>query len=169
MFFANEAQYPVDKPHKINQTKHWQEWVQHTLDSSIKFDKQIIKYVIFQHSHEVKMLTLICTKTWGTCRKAVALLNEKKIVHAYREYKQTPLSQSEIKLLLKQLDTPANHLLRKRDKAYKALALTGDETDEHLIPLIAKNPTLLQRPIAVFNNKAVVARPVEKIISLVEG
>ena len=114
------------------------------------------------------MLTLICTKTWGTCRKAVALLNDKKIVHAYREYKKTPLSQSEIKVLLKQLDTPANHLLRKRDKAYKELALTGDESDEHLIPLIAQNPTLLQRPIAVFNNKAVVGRSIEKIISLVE-
>ena len=96
------------------------------------------------------------------------MLNAKKIVHTYREYQQNPLSNAEIKLLLKQLNTPAKGLLRKRDKAYKQLALTGNESDEFLIPLFTKHPTLLQRPIAVWNEQAVVGRPIEKIISLME-
>ena len=114
------------------------------------------------------MITLICTTTWGTCRKAVALLNEKKIQHQYREYKKNPLNAAELTTILKKLNVPANTLLRKRDKAYKALQLTGSESNAELIPHFAQYPTLLQRPIAIHNNKAVVCRPVERLLELLE-
>ena len=114
------------------------------------------------------MITLICTKSWGTCRKAVALLHEKNIKHEYREYKKDPLTSAEITAILKKLNVPAKTLLRKRDKAYKALNLTGEESDAELIPHFANNPTLLQRPIAIRHNAAVVCRPVERLLELIE-
>ena len=112
------------------------------------------------------MTTLICTKTWGTCRKAVALLKEQNIDFTYREYKKNPLSQAEIQTVLQQLGTPAKDLLRKREKAYKELGLTGSESDETLIPLFVEHPGLMQRPIFVYNNKAVLGRPVDRILEL---
>ena len=56
-------------------------------------------------------------------------------------------------------------VLRKRD-ANKA-GLSGDESDDTLIGMMADNPRLLQRPIGVLGDKAAVGRPVENLLSLV--
>ena len=60
------------------------------------------------------------------------------------------------------LGEPANTLLRKRDPAYKQHALTGKENDEQLLPLFAAHPTLMQRPIFVHHNRAILCRPYER-------
>lgn len=60
----------------------------------------------------------------------------------------------------------AHDVLRKNDKAFKENGLTGDETQAELIRLMAKHPTLLQRPIGVKGKKAVVGRPVENLLEL---
>jgi arsenate reductase len=69
--------------------------------------------------------------------------------------------------MLKKLGEPANTLLRKRDKAYKELSLTGKEDDATLIPLLIKYPTLMQRPIFIHHSKAVVGRPVEIMLTII--
>ena len=69
--------------------------------------------------------------------------------------------------MLQKLGEPANTLLRKRDKAYNELSLTGKEDDTTLIPLFAKYPTLMQRPIFIHTSKAVVGRPIERILTIV--
>ena len=112
------------------------------------------------------MTTLICTKTWGTCRKAVALLKEKNIEFDYREYKKNPLGIDEIRTVLHLLSIPARELLRTREKAYKELQLTGTEEDEILISHFANYPGLLQRPIFIHKGKAVVCRPLDRILEL---
>ena len=68
--------------------------------------------------------------------------------------------------MFKQLGVSPRALLRKNDKAYKENGLTGSETDAELIALMAKYPTLLQRPIGVKGNKAVVGRPIENLLEL---
>ena len=65
------------------------------------------------------MIELICKKTRSTCRKAVALLDERGIAHRYREYTEAPLSRTELKKVFKQLGVSPRALLRKNDKAYK--------------------------------------------------
>ncbi|MGB0638280.1 MAG: ArsC/Spx/MgsR family protein [Myxococcota bacterium] len=54
--------------------------------------------------------------------------------------------------------------MRTRD-ANKA-GLSGDESDDALIALMADNPRLLQRPIGVLGNKAAVGRPAEALLSV---
>jgi len=94
------------------------------------------------------------------------LLKEQNIECTYREYKKNPLSQDEIQNVLRQLNVPAKDLLRKREKAYKELRLTGTESDETLIPLFVKHPGLMQRPIFVHKNKAVLCRPFDRVLEL---
>ncbi len=84
----------------------------------------------------------------------------------YREYKQEPLSVGELTSVFAKLGLPPKALLRKRDKAFKELGLTGDEPDSVLIGHMADHPTLLQRPIGVLGDQAVVGRPVENLLSL---
>jgi arsenate reductase len=94
------------------------------------------------------------------------LLKDNGVEYRYREYTKEPLTKAELKRLFKKLGVGPAELLRKRDKAYKELGLTGEETKAKLIGYMAEHPTLLQRPIAVLGEKAVVGRPVEKILEL---
>ena len=95
------------------------------------------------------------------------MLKEKGIEYEYREYTRQPLSQDEIRDILSALDVEPVEILRKRDPAYKALGLDGKEPRDRLIALMAEHPTLLQRPIGIFQGKAVVGRPPDRLLELV--
>lgn len=93
------------------------------------------------------------------------MLNDRGIEFEYREYKKEPLSEAELRDVLKKLGAGPRDVLRKRDAT--KLGLSGDETDAQLIALMAENPTLLQRPIGVVGKKAAVGRPPEALLELV--
>jgi arsenate reductase len=95
------------------------------------------------------------------------LLDERGIEYRYREYTKEPLSASEIRKILKLLGQKPHDVLRKKDKAFEELGLTGEESAKELIEHMAEHPTLLQRPIGVTAKKAVVGRPVENLLELV--
>jgi arsenate reductase len=67
------------------------------------------------------------------------------------------------------LGIPAGDLLRSRDKAMKILGLTGEEPEEDLIEHMSENPTLIQRPIGVLGERAVIGRPIERLLDLVHS
>ena len=77
------------------------------------------------------------------------MLADHGIEYSYREYRKDPLDVAELESLFTKLGAEPRELLRPRDKAFKELALTGDEPRERLLELMAEHPTLLQRPIAV--------------------
>jgi arsenate reductase len=95
------------------------------------------------------------------------LLDEKAITYRYREYTEDPLTADEIRQVLVRLGLSAREVLRKADAANRALGLTGEEGDDALIGHIAAHPTLLQRPIGLLGARAVVGRPVERLLTLV--
>ena len=97
------------------------------------------------------------------------MLDKKKVPYRYRDYRQEPLSQTEIRKLLELLGVEPRALLRRNDKAAKELGLTGDENARTLIRHMASHPTLIQRPIGLSKGKAVVGRPPEALLELVEG
>jgi arsenate reductase len=95
------------------------------------------------------------------------LLDKKKVPYRYRDYRQEPLSQTEIRNLLGLLGVEPRAILRRNDKAAKELGLTGDENARTLIRHMASHPTLIQRPIGLSKGKAVVGRPPEALLQLV--
>jgi arsenate reductase len=96
------------------------------------------------------------------------LLDEKAIPYRYREYTREPLTEGEIREVLRLLGIPARDLLRTKDAAYAELGLDGKGDDE-LIRAMARHPTLVQRPIGRLPGKAVLGRPPERLLGLVEG
>jgi arsenate reductase len=92
------------------------------------------------------------------------LLNEHDISHTYREYTKEPLSTDEIREVLSKLGCGPRDVLRGRDA--KKAGLSGSESDDELIALMADNPRLLQRPIGIVGDKAAVGRPPENLLSL---
>ena len=97
------------------------------------------------------------------------MLNERGVEYHYREYRKEPLSADELRAVLARLGVSTREVLRCRDRAFKELALTGDEDDATLVAHMAEHPTLLQRPIGVVGERAVVGRPVERLLELVDG
>ena len=95
------------------------------------------------------------------------MLKERGIPFTYRDYKKDTLSADEIRSVLGKLGVGPRDVLRKRDA--NKLGLSGDESDDALVALMAEHPGLLQRPIGVVGDRAAVGRPVEDLLALVEG
>jgi len=96
------------------------------------------------------------------------LLTKRGIEFEYREYRDDPLSEAEIRDVLARLGVGPREVLRTRDRAAREVGLTGTESDERLIALMAEHPTLLQRPIGVVGARAVVGRPPKRLLELVD-
>jgi len=76
-----------------------------------------------------------------------------------RDFFKDPLSEIELKKIIKMTDKKPSELLRKRDKMYKELDLENDKkTDNQIIELMVQYPGLLLRPIIVTKNKAFVGK-----------
>jgi len=69
--------------------------------------------------------------------------------------------------LLEKLNIPAFGLLRTKEKDFKELGFTEETPEVAIIEAIVANPGLLNRPIVVVGDKAVVARPIEKALELI--
>lgn len=93
------------------------------------------------------------------------MLNEKGLAHTYREYTKDPLSEDEIREVLRKLDLGPREVLRSRDAAKHGIA--KDLDDDALIAAMARHPRLLQRPIGVLGDRAIVGRPPEALLGLV--
>lgn len=102
------------------------------------------------------------------CSKSRATLNiilENNIQPTIRLYLDDPLSIEEIRNLLIKLDTTADQIVRKNEEVYKKLNLK-DSDEDLLIENISKNPILLERPIVVKGEKAIIGRPPENVMKL---
>ena len=113
-------------------------------------------------------ITLYHNPDCSKSRAALALLeeNDSQITIVY--YLEEPLERSELENLLGQLGLSLRDLLRKSEAEYEQFAL-GDETlsEDIVYELVLKNPILIQRPIAVAGNRALIARPPERVLELI--
>ena len=76
-----------------------------------------------------------------------------------RDFFKDPLTESELKKIIKMTGKKPSELLRKRDKIYKEMDLEKNEkTDLELIKLMVKHPGLILRPIIILKNKALVGK-----------
>lgn len=101
-----------------------------------------------------------CSKS----REALKLLEEKGETFEVFKYLETPPSRDEIVALLGKLRVSARELMRTKEDIYKELGLAKVSDEEKLIDALVENPKLIERPILIENNRAIIGRPVEKTI-----
>ncbi len=115
-------------------------------------------------SHTVIYHNPRCSKS----RQTLQLLEEKGVEPDVVLYLETPPSADELKGLLKKLGIGARQLLRKGEDAYKENNLKDESlSDEQLIAAMVAHPKLIERPIVVNGDKAVLGRPPENVLELV--
>ena len=92
------------------------------------------------------------------------LLRESGIPYDKVNYYNEPLSRKKLTELLRKLNMKPREFMRKGEAAYKELGLAEDKfSDSELIALMVEHPDLIQRPIVERGDRAVLARPADRI------
>lgn len=114
-----------------------------------------------------KKLTVYQKPTCTKCRETLRLLKERGVEFVAINYFETALTEADLRGLLKKLGLSAREILRKDEPVAKQLGIAKkDFSDEELIALMVKHPDLIQRPIVVHGDQAVLGRPPENVEKL---
>ncbi len=103
-----------------------------------------------------------CTKS----RQAKQFLEDKGEQFEVREYLKDPLNYKEMEEVIQKLGITPMELIRTNEKIWKENYKGKDLTDSELIQLMVDEPKLMQRPIYIKGDQAVVGRPTEKLEEL---
>ncbi|HEV7804763.1 MAG TPA: ArsC/Spx/MgsR family protein [Solirubrobacteraceae bacterium] len=115
-------------------------------------------------------LTIYEKRTCSTCRSLSALLDERGIDAERVQYHVEGIDEATIRELLGKAGIGPRDALRVREPLVGELGLLEGEGvgDDQLVALMAQHPELLQRPIVVRGERAVLARPVERVLELLD-
>ncbi len=105
-----------------------------------------------------------CSKS----RAALALLRERGVAFDLVEYLETPPSRKDLDRLQRKLGLPASDWVRKKEEAFREAGLSVESSDAEILDAIAERPILLERPILVHGERAVVGRPTERLLELLD-
>ena len=105
-----------------------------------------------------------CSKS----RNAMTLLEEKGINADIVKYLESTPTKEQLTEVLKKLNMSAKELLRTGEDVYKELNLKDESDEEKLINIMVENPILIERPIIIKGDIAVIARPIENLEELLK-
>lgn len=112
-------------------------------------------------------LTLYHNPRCSKSRAALQLLEEHGLTPSIVRYLETPPDIGQLQTLLRQLGIAPRQLLRSGEDAYQQLGLANPAlTDAQLIEAMSQHPKLIERPILVAGDKAVIGRPPEKVLEV---
>lgn len=103
-----------------------------------------------------------CTKS----RETLAIITKKKVKPEIVEYLKATPTADELKSILNKLGVGIQEIIRKKEPLYLEKFSTKKMSDEKWIQTLVKNPVLIERPIVVKGNKAIIGRPPEKVLEL---
>jgi len=112
------------------------------------------------------MITIYHNPRCGKSREGLAILESKNMPFEIRRYLDDPLNEMELKHLVRILDIPAQQLIRTNESIYKEHFKGENLSSEGAVKAMLQYPKLMERPIVVNGDKAVVGRPPEQIHSL---
>ena len=104
------------------------------------------------------------------CRKSregLIFLKDRNINPEIIEYMNSKLNEQEIKYVLKLLNYKAIDLIRKNESIYKEKIKDNNLSENELIKWMIKEPKLIERPILINNNKAIIGRPSENFLEVI--
>ena len=105
-----------------------------------------------------------CSKS----RAAIELLENKDINANVVKYLEQIPTKEQIKDVLKKLNIKTKELLRTGEDIYKELKLKEIDDEDKLIDFMIEHPILIERPIIIKGEKAVIARPIENLEDLLK-
>ena len=105
-----------------------------------------------------------CSKS----RQTLSLIEEKNKKVEIIEYLETPATVEEIESILEKLGIKAIDLVRKKEKIWIEDYKGRDLTDKKIIEAMVENPKIMERPIVIDGNKAIIGRPPENVLTFMD-
>jgi len=106
-----------------------------------------------------------CSKS----REGLAILQESKSDFEIIKYLDSPITAVQIQELLKQLGISARTLMRTKEEIYKELNLAHESDESKLIVAMVQHPRLIERPIIIRGNRAIIGRPSSLIVEFLKS
>ena len=103
-----------------------------------------------------------CSKS----RQTLEIIHQQGLKPEIIKYLETPPTVKEIELVLSMLKLEPKQLMRKNETEYKQFFTEESLNRDQLIELMHKYPKVIERPIVLSNNKAVIGRPPESVLDI---
>jgi arsenate reductase len=110
------------------------------------------------------MITIYHNPRCEKSRSVLSLLDERGIAYEVVRYMDEPLTEEDLLELLDLLDMEAPELLRTDERIWREEFKDLELNEDELVMIMLEHPQLMQRPIVVKDNKAIIARPAEKVL-----
>ena len=114
-----------------------------------------MEHVIIWHNNR-------CSKS----RDSLSFLQDSNQNTTVFEYLKTPPTLEDVNQVLEKLQIPADALIRKGEEVYKSNFKDKKFSEEEWRKILVQHPVLIERPIVIKGNQAVIGRPLEKVIDL---
>lgn len=117
---------------------------------------------------EIMPATIYHNPRCSKSRQTLQLLNDNGIEPEIVEYLKNPPSEEALSAILQLLELEPRDLMRKNEAPYKELNLANEVlTRDELIAAMVQHPILIERPIVVSGDKAVIGRPPENVLEVI--
>ena len=112
------------------------------------------------------MITIYHNPRCGKSRSALTILTEHGIDPVVAEYLKNPPTKDELREILKKLAMKPEQIVRKGEEVYKEKFAKKSISDDQWLDALAKNPILIERPIVVRGDRAMIGRPPENVLEI---
>jgi arsenate reductase len=116
----------------------------------------------------MEKLTIYHNPRCAKSRAALAILQAHEVPLRIVEYLKQPPTRAELADLRKKLGRSPAEWIRKGQPEYKEAKLGADSSEAQLLDAMAKHPILMERPIVVRGKRAVLGRPPDRVLELID-
>ncbi|SFJ18022.1 arsenate reductase (glutaredoxin) [Myroides guanonis] len=113
------------------------------------------------------MITIYHNPRCSKSREGLTYLEDKGVQYKITKYLDEPLTKEELTDILRKLNFKPIELVRTKEEIWKELTKDKNLEDNEIIEAMVKYPRLIERPIIINGDKAVIARPTENIDTII--
>ncbi len=113
------------------------------------------------------MIQIYHNSRCGKSRECLAFLEDSNIAFEVIKYLEDVPSFDELKSIIKKLGIKPIELVRQKEKIWIEKFKNTTMSDDEIIQAMILNPILIERPIVINGNKAVIARPLENVVKII--
>ncbi|MBT3459807.1 MAG: arsenate reductase (glutaredoxin) [Halieaceae bacterium] len=114
----------------------------------------------------MKNITIWHNPRCSKSRQALALLDGAGVNLEIVKYLENPPTETELEAALKKLQIGPAALVRRGEAVFKTLTLSEKSSDQEWISAMVNNPILIERPVIMSDDRAVIGRPPENVREL---
>lgn len=114
----------------------------------------------------MKKITIWHNPRCSKSRQALALLEEAAAELEVLKYLDSPPTRKELRAALDKLQMKPQELVRRGEAVFKTLELTDNSSNEDWLTAMIEHPILIERPVIISQSQAVIGRPPENALML---